>query len=66
MRATTYPHLVIDAIDPNEIATIRLNLQRQQALRDVCFRTAIERQLGRRAGPAARMGKPKAKAETAP
>lgn len=50
---------VLDAVDPNETAAIRLNLQRQHALGSDRFRAAIERQLGRRVGPAARMGRPR-------
>ncbi len=66
VRAATYRRFVMDAIDSDETATIRLNLQRQYALGDVRFRTAIEDQLGRRAGPAARRGRPpKAKASEA-
>ncbi|WP_082028696.1 transposase [Xanthomonas sacchari] len=56
-RADHYRCFVLDAIDPGETATIRLNLQRQHALGNDRFREAIERQLGRRAGPA-RIGRP--------
>ncbi|WP_232757173.1 transposase [Xanthomonas sp. SHU 199] len=56
-RADHYRRFVLDAIDPDETATIRLNLQRQHALGNDRFRKAIERQLGRRAGPA-RIGRP--------
>lgn len=54
-RAATYRRFVMDAIDPDEIATIRLNLERQHALGNARFRTTIEHRLGRHAEPAARM-----------
>ncbi|WP_369943688.1 transposase [Xanthomonas medicagonis] len=57
-RTHRYRRFVLDAIDPDETAAIRLNLQRQHALGNERFRAAIERQLGRRVGPAARMGRP--------
>ncbi|MCC4598331.1 transposase [Xanthomonas campestris pv. phormiicola] len=57
-RADHYRRFVLDAIDPDEIAAIRLNLRRQHALGNDRFRAAIEHQLGRRAGPATRMGRP--------
>lgn len=57
-RVHHYRRFVLDAIDPDETAGIRLNLQRQHALGNGRFRAAIERQLGRRVGPAARMGRP--------
>lgn len=57
-RTCRYRRFVLDAIDPDETAAIRLNLQRQHALGNERFRAAIERQLGRRVGPAARMGRP--------
>ncbi|NIJ74263.1 MULTISPECIES: hypothetical protein [unclassified Xanthomonas] len=56
-RAGQYRRFVLDAIDPDETAAIRLNLQRQHALGNNRFREAIERRLGRRAGPA-RIGRP--------
>ncbi|MBP3974626.1 hypothetical protein J6C21_08450 [Pseudoxanthomonas spadix] len=49
---------MLEAIHPDETAAIRLNLQRQHALGNDRFRAAIEHQLGRRAGPAARIGRP--------
>jgi putative transposase len=58
IRAATYRRFVLDAIDPDETAAIRLNLQRQHALGNDRFRAAIEHQLGRRAGPAPRTGRP--------
>ncbi len=64
MRPAIYRRFVLDAIDPDETAAIRLNLQRQHALGNDRFRAAIERQLGRRAGPAARTGRPKKFRET--
>ena len=57
-RADHYRRFVLDAIDPDETVAIRLNLQRQHALGNERFRAAIERQLGRCVGPAARMGRP--------
>ncbi|WDS34742.1 transposase [Pseudoxanthomonas sp.] len=58
LRPALYRRFVLGAIDPQETATIRLNLQRQHALGNDRFRAAIERQLGRRAGPAPRPGRP--------
>lgn len=57
-RVHHYRRFVLDAINPDETAGIRLNLQRQRALGNDRFRAAIERQLGCRLGPAARMGRP--------
>jgi len=57
-RAAIYRRFVLDAVNPDETETIRIRLQRQHALGDDLFRTGIERQLGRRAGPAARLGRP--------
>ncbi|WP_295942186.1 transposase [uncultured Xanthomonas sp.] len=57
-RADHYRHFVLEAIDPDETAAIRLNLQRQYVLGNDRFREAIERQLGRRAGPVVRTGRP--------
>ena len=52
-RADHYRRFVLYAIDPDETAAIRLNLQRQNALGNNRFRAAIEYQLDHRAGPAA-------------
>lgn len=41
-----------------ETVATRLNPQRQHVLGNERFRAAIERQLGRRVGPATRMGRP--------
>jgi putative transposase len=57
-RAAAYYALVMEAVDPAELEFIRLHLQRQHALGPDRFRTAIEAQLGRRAGPA-RIGRPR-------
>ncbi|RXR06569.1 transposase [Pseudoxanthomonas composti] len=57
-RAAIYRRFVLDAIEPSETESIRLTLQRQHALGDNHFRDAIARQLGRRAGPAERVGRP--------
>lgn len=54
-RAHHYRRFVLDAIDPDETAAIRLNLQCQHALGNHRFRAANELQLGRRVGPAAQM-----------
>mgnify|MGYP003582604677 CR=1 FL=1 len=56
-RRTTYRSLVVAGLDPAEVDHIRATLQRQHALGSDRFRDAIERQLGRRAGPA-RIGRP--------
>lgn len=57
-HAHHYRRFVLDAINPDETTGIRLNLQRQHALGNDRFRAAIERQLSRRVGPAARTGRP--------
>lgn len=57
-RTEIYRRFVLEAIHPDETAAIRLNLQRQHALGNDRFRAAIEQQLGKRAGPAARIGRP--------
>ena len=57
-RRTAYRALVIAGLDPAEVAQIRTTLQRQHALGDDRFLQAIERQLGRRAGPA-KVGRPR-------
>lgn len=56
-RRAAYRALVIAGLDPDEIGQIRATLQRQHVLGNDRFRQAIERQLGRRAGPA-RIGRP--------
>ncbi len=56
-RRIAYRSLVVAGLDPADIAQIRTMLQRQHALGNDRFREAIERQLGRRAGPA-RIGRP--------
>jgi putative transposase len=48
----------MQAISSEELQSIRLHLQRQHAYGSDRFRTAIEAQLGRRAGPA-KIGRPR-------
>ncbi len=57
VRRNVYRGLVIAGLDPTDVEHIRTTLRRQHALGNDRFREAIERQLGRRAGPA-RMGRP--------
>jgi putative transposase len=57
-RCNTYHSLVMQAISSEELQSIRLHLQRQHAYGSERFRTAIEVQLGRRAGPA-KIGRPR-------
>lgn len=57
-RLLAYRHFVLDTVGTDETAAIGLTLQRQHALGNSHFRQAIEHQLGRRAGPAARIGRP--------
>lgn len=56
-RCATYSQLVSEAMDDEDIADIRAHLQRQHAYGNPRFRAAIEKQLGRRAGPA-KIGRP--------
>ncbi|MBO9716865.1 MAG: transposase [Pseudoxanthomonas sp.] len=56
-RRTAYRALVVAGLAPAEVEHIRATLQRQHALGSDRFRDAIERQLGRRAGPA-KIGRP--------
>ena len=51
-RCDTYRAFVMQAIPSDELEDIRPHLQRQHAYGSERFRTAIETQLGRRAGPA--------------
>jgi putative transposase len=57
-RCSVYRALVEETITPDELASIRLHLQRQHAYGTERFRVAIEAQLSRRAGPA-KIGRPK-------
>jgi putative transposase len=57
-RCSAYQSLVMQAISPEELQSIRQHLQRQHAYGPDRFRTAIEAQLGRRAGPA-KIGRPR-------
>ncbi|WP_372016633.1 hypothetical protein [Pseudoxanthomonas sp. 10H] len=56
-RRNAYRALVVAGLADAEVEHIRATLQRQHALGNDRFRDAIERQLGRRAGPA-RIGRP--------
>ncbi|UGB37236.1 hypothetical protein [Frateuria soli] len=63
-RQAAYRELVKQAIPDDDLAAIRLHLQRQHALGNERFRAAIEAQLGRSAGPA-KIGRPRKAAERA-
>ncbi|MGN2250876.1 transposase [Frateuria sp. GZRe14] len=63
-RQAAYRELVKQAISDDDLAAIRLQLQRQHALGSARFRNAIEAQLGRSAGPA-KIGRPRKAAERA-
>jgi putative transposase len=63
-RQSAYRERVLQAISDDDLAVIRLHLQRQHALGTDRFRAAIEAQLGRRAGPA-KIGRPQKRAESA-
>lgn len=63
-RQAAYRELVMEAISDDDLTAIRLHLQRQHALGSDRFRTAIEAQLGRRAGPA-KIGRPAKRMESA-
>ncbi len=56
-RCAAFRELVMSGVDAGETEAIRLTLQRQHALGNDRFRAAIERQLGRRVGPA-KLGRP--------
>jgi len=49
---------VVETIDPSDIDNLRLHLQRQYAFGSQRFRSFIEVQLDRRAGPA-KIGRPR-------
>ncbi|WP_162258802.1 hypothetical protein [Lysobacter sp. Root983] len=57
-RLHAYCAFVEEALDPEELDVIRLRLQRQHAFGGDRFRTMIEEQLQRRAGPA-KIGRPR-------
>ncbi|WP_426687241.1 hypothetical protein [Rhodanobacter ginsengiterrae] len=57
-RREAYRALVEQAISTDELDGLRLHLQRQHAYETARFRTAIEAQLSRHAGPA-KIGRPK-------
>jgi putative transposase len=57
-RCKAYRKFIMDEIDDTEIDAIRSHLQRQHAFGSARFRTAIEAQLGRRAGPE-KIGRPR-------
>ena len=56
---------VAEAINPSDIDNLRLHLQRQYAFGSQRFRSSIEAQLGRRAGPA-KIGRPRKKEDPSP
>ncbi|WP_082723509.1 transposase [Lysobacter capsici] len=56
-RQHAYARLVAEILNPDDVALIRLRLQRQHALGTDRFRAMIEAQLLRRAGPA-KIGRP--------
>lgn len=57
-RCAAYRALAMEAFPQDDLDAIRAHLQRQHALGSDRFRTAIEAQLQRRAGPA-RIGRPR-------
>ena len=57
-RCTAYRALVAETLSADDLAHIRLHLQRQHALGTQRFRVAIEDQLARRVGPA-KIGRPR-------
>jgi putative transposase len=62
-RQLTYRGLVMETLDPAEVEAIRQHVQRQHAYGSHRFRAAIEKQLGRTAGPR-KIGRPR-KSESA-
>ena len=62
-RQVAYRALVEDAVDAEEMATIRTFLRRQHALGSDRFRDQIEAMLQRRVGPA-KIGRPRKRAES--
>jgi putative transposase len=61
-RHRAYRALAMENLSQDHIDAIRIHLQRQHALGSDRFRTAIEAQLSRRAGPA-KIGRPRKKAQ---
>jgi putative transposase len=57
-RYRAWRAVVMETIDPSETDAIRLHLQSQHLYGPVCFRKAIEAQLGRTVGPQ-RIGRPR-------
>src|SRR5690348_10204931 len=57
-RRRNYRELVMQAVDPEEIETIRRHLHHQRIYGPDRLRLAIERQLGRNLGPK-KIGRPK-------
>jgi len=57
-RCQAYRARILQGVAKEELDSIRLYLQRQHAFGSDCFRTAIEAQLQRRAGPA-KIGRPR-------
>src|SRR5690606_34512856 len=61
-RKEAYRRMVMDAVDPADVETIRRHLQRQHAYGSNRFREAIEAQLGRSVGPQ-KIGRPRKEKE---
>lgn len=62
-RQEAYRRMVMDAVDPADVETIRRHLQRQHAYGSNRFREAIEAQLGRGVGPQ-KIGRPRKEKES--
>lgn len=62
-RQEAYRRMVIDAVDPADVESIRRHLQRQHAYGSDRFRETVEVQLGRSAGPQ-KIGRPSKEQET--
>ena len=62
-RQQAYRSMVMDAVDPADVASIRRHLQRQHAYGSDRFRKIIEVQLGRSVGPQ-KIGQPSKEQET--
>ncbi|MBP1474542.1 hypothetical protein J7I44_09520 [Frateuria sp. MAH-13] len=63
-QEAAYRELVKQAISDDDLAAIRLQLQRQHALGSERFRNAIKAQLGWSAGPV-KIGRPRKASESA-
>ena len=62
-RRVAYRGFVMDVVDPAEVEAIRQHVQRQHAYGSERFRTVIEAQLGRSAGPL-KIGRPRKRTES--